>query len=313
VSSSYHVPVLASEVLALLEMRQGQTLLDCTIGGGAHALRLAAVLGRTGRIVGIDQDEEAIAATGEALAKAGPEVILLHGNFRHVRSLLAKAGIERVDGAILDLGVSSHQLDAAERGFSFRFEAPLDMRMDRSMGVTAGEFVNSADKLTLRRIIQELGEERWAAKIAGVIVARRAIQPIRTTKELADIVTDAIPPRARRRDIHPATLTFQSIRAHINQELEALREAIDECVSLLSDGGRIAIIAYQSLEDRIVKQAFVRLSGKCQCPPGLPVCNCGAKRTVDIVTRRPVTAGASEVAANPRARSAKLRVAAKTM
>lgn len=312
-TAAYHLPVLADEAIDLLQARAGQTLLDCTLGGGGHARRFAAVLGPAGRIVGIDRDSDALEEARGALEGSGPGVVLLHGDFRECVRLLASVGIHRVDAALMDLGVSSHQLDVAERGFSFRLPAPLDMRMDRSGGTTAADIVNGAPEAEIRRILTEYGEERWAARIAKVIVARRAARPFETTTDLADVVTGAIPAGARPRDIHAATRSFQGLRIAVNDELGALRDAVDACVDLLSPGGRLGVMSYHSLEDRIVKQAFVRLSGRCQCPPGLPVCRCGAVQRIEIVTRKPVMASASEVAANPRARSARLRVAAKTM
>jgi 16S rRNA (cytosine1402-N4)-methyltransferase len=238
-------------------------------------------------------------------------IIPIRGNFRNISNLLDERSIASVDGILLDLGVSSHQLDAGERGFSFRAEAPLDMRMDPEAGETAAELIARLDEREMVRILFELGEERWAARIARFIVDRRARAPLLTTRQLADVVLAAVPKGARPADIHPATRVFQALRIAVNDELGALRDALDAGVNRLARGGRIAVISYHSLEDRIVKQAFARFAGKCECPPGLPVCQCGAAEVVRLATRKPVVPSATEIAANPRARSAKLRVAEK--
>lgn len=310
-SRPYHVPVLADEVLDFLAPRPGQTVIDGTLGGGGHALRLGEKLQPTGRLVVIDQDPAALEEAENRLKGLSLTIIPIRGNFRNLSRLLDERSIGSVDGILLDLGVSSHQLDAGERGFSFRAEAPLDMRMDPESGETAAELLARLDERELVRIFFELGEERWAARIARFIVDRRAREPILTTRHLADTVLAAVPKGARPADIHPATRVFQALRIAVNDELGALRDALDAGVNRLARGGRIAVIAYHSLEDRIVKQAFARFAGKCECPPGLPVCRCGAIEVVRVVTRKPVVPSAAEIAANPRARSAKLRVAEK--
>jgi 16S rRNA (cytosine1402-N4)-methyltransferase len=311
VSRAYHIPVLADEVLDLLAPRPGQTVIDGTLGGGGHALRLGEKLQPTGRLVVIDQDPAALEEAENRLKGLSLSIIPIRGNFRNLSSLLDERSIASVDGVLLDLGVSSHQLDAGERGFSFRAEAPLDMRMGPTEGETAAELLARLDERELTRILFEFGEERWAARIARFVVDRRSHDPIWTTKQLADVVMAAVPKGARPADIHPATRVFQALRIAVNDELGALRDALHSAVRLLARGGRIAVISYHSLEDRIVKQAFARFAGKCECPPRLPICQCGATEVIRLVTRKPVVPTAGETAANPRARSAKLRVAEK--
>ncbi len=308
-TDAYHTPVLAGEVVRLLNPQPGHTVVDATAGGGGHALLLGQRLAPDGVLVVVDQDREALEATRARLHDLSPTIIPIQGNFRNLPALLDQHGIGMVHGVLLDLGVSSHQLDAGERGFSFRTDAPLDMRMDPTRGVPASELLNETDARELTRILSEWGEERWAARIARFIVEARNTQPVRTTGELADLVKAAIPRKAWPPDIHPATRTFQAIRIAVNDELGALEEGLEGAVSRLQPGGRIAVIAYHSLEDRIVKHAFQRFAGRCQCPPGLPVCRCGARRIVEIITRKPVLPDQIEVRQNPRARSARLRAA----
>lgn len=309
--SAFHTPVLADSVVRLLQPRPGQTFVDGTLGGGGHALRIGERLQPGGTLVTIDQDQAAHTTAGAHLQSLTLTIIPVQDNFRKMPALLDAVGVGLVDGILLDLGVSSHQLDAGERGFSFRADAPLDMRMNPEAGETAAALLARLEEREMARIFREYGEERWAARIAKFIVERRAREPIATTKQLADLAAAAIPKRAQPRDIHPATRVFQSLRIAVNQELEALQEGLNGGIERLAPGGRIAVIAYHSLEDRIVKQTFARLSGRCQCPPGLPVCRCGAQRIVDILTRKPVTPTEEEIQQNPRARSAKLRVAEK--
>jgi 16S rRNA (cytosine1402-N4)-methyltransferase len=240
-------------------------------------------------------------------------IIPIRGNFRDLSSFLDERSIPFVDGILLDLGVSSHQLDAGERGFSFRSDAPLDMRMDPTSGESAAELLARLDEPELSRIFWEYGDERWAARIAKFIVDRRANEPIVSTKQLADVVMAAVPKAARPDRIHPATRVYQSLRISVNDELGALQEALDAGIARLAPEGRIAVISYHSLEDRIVKQTFGRFAGRCQCPPGLPMCQCGATEVVKIITRKPVIPTATETTVNPRSRSAKLRVAEKKL
>jgi 16S rRNA (cytosine1402-N4)-methyltransferase len=313
VNRPYHIPVLAEEVISLLQPHPGQIFVDGTLGGGGHASRIAEHLQPGGTLVVIDQDPTALEAGQAALSALHLTIIPIHGNFRNMRSLLDAHGIGKVSGILLDLGVSSHQLDAGERGFSFRMDARLDMRMDPTQGETAGEWLERASEAEITRVLWDYGEERWAARIAKFIIEQRQRSPIATTKQLADLVSAAIPKKAQPRDIHPATRAFQGIRIHINDELGALQTALQEGIDCLAAGGRIGVISYHSLEDRMVKQAFVRLTGRCQCPPGLPICQCNAKAVVTLVTRKSVVPGEAEIKANPRSRSARLRVAEKLL
>jgi 16S rRNA (cytosine1402-N4)-methyltransferase len=261
--------------------------------------------------VGIDQDDAALAAAADVL-RLGQQALLIKGNFGDLDRLLAEAGLAYADGFLFDLGVSSPQLDFAERGFSYHTDAPLDMRMDpESGGITAGEVVNTYDEADLARVIRDFGEERWASRIAAFITAARARRPLKTTGELVEVIKDAIPASARRSGQHPARRTFQALRIEVNRELERLETALRSAVRWLSASGRVAVISYHSLEDRTVKRVFAELSKGCVCPPDLPVCRCGFKPVVRVVTRKAIMPSAEEVAANPRARSAKLRVAEK--
>lgn len=310
-SRPYHLPVLADEVVHFLRPRPGCTVVDGTAGGGGHALLLSEMLQPNGTLILVDQDPEALLEVRIRLEKCEITIKYCHGNFRCVRSLLAEHSVAKVDGILLDLGVSSHQLDAAERGFSFRRDAPLDMRMDATSGEPASELLARLSEREIAQMLLELGEERWAARIAQFIVRERQQTPILTTAHLARIVAAAIPKSAQPPDTHAATRTFQALRIAVNDELSALEEGLNGGVESLANGGRIAVISYHSLEDRIVKKAFTRLAGACQCPPGLPVCMCGAKQTVRIVTRKPIVPSDDEIRRNPRARSAKMRVAEK--
>ena len=305
------MPVMVDEVLSFLQPQSGQTLIDCTVGGGGHALEIVKRILPDGKLIGIDQDVAALSASRDVLKQYAGNVILEKGNFAELEEIARRLGIQSADGVVFDLGVSSHQLEAAERGFSFRHDAPLDMRMDPSQPVTARELVNSLPERRLAEIIREFGEERWAKRIAGFIVDRRSRKPIETTRELADIVRAAIPEGARSEHIHPATRTFQALRIAVNRELEVLAAGLDQAIRLMGKGARICVLSYHSLEDRIVKNTFSRHAGKCACPPGLPVCVCGAQKVVKILTRRPVTPSEDEIRRNPRARSAKLRAAEK--
>jgi 16S rRNA (cytosine1402-N4)-methyltransferase len=305
----YHTPVLAAEVVRFLEPRPGQTIVDGTLGGGGHAVLLGERLQPDGRLIVIDQDPEALAAAQDRLSSLNLVIIPIRGNFRDLPAILDGCGVREMHGLLLDLGVSSHQFDAGERGFSFRSDHPLDMRMNPEGGETAADLLARLDEREITRILWEYGEERWAKRIAQFIVEGRAMAPVRSTKQLADLVSRAIPRKAHPPDTHPATRTYQSLRIAVNDELNALQEALDGGISRLAVGGRIAVISYHSLEDRIVKQTFAKMSGRCQCPPKLPICQCGATKTLEILTRKPVVATDHEVNENPRARSAKLRAA----
>lgn len=305
----YHAPVMVHEVLEYLRPRSGGVYADCTVGGGGHSLEIVKRILPDGRLIGIDRDDEALQTASERLSEYSDNVVLAKGNFAELEGIAWRLNLDELDGILLDLGVSSHQLDAAERGFSFRHDAPLDMRMDTSQAVTAQEIVNSFSERRLAELIKEYGEERWAKRIAKFIVERRMHRPIRTTRELSEIVTAAIPAGARSEQIHPSTRTFMALRIAVNRELESLRTGLDAAVKLLAKGGRVVVISYHSLEDRIVKETFVRHAGKCTCPPGFPVCVCGAEKRIQILTRRPIGPSREEIHANPRARSARLRAA----
>jgi len=307
----HHVPVLLHEVLDGLAIREDGTYVDCTLGGAGHSLEILRRLGPSGRLIGLDQDEAALAAAAERLAPFGDRVRLVKTNFERIAQVVDELQVGPVHGVLMDIGVSSHQLDEAERGFSFHQEAPLDMRMDRSSPVSAATVVNEWPEEELARIIREYGEERWAKRIAQFIVRARAHGPIRTTTELVDVIKAAIPAAARREGGHPARRTFQAIRIAVNDELGALERGLEGAVQVLAPGGRLAVITFHSLEDRLVKQTFARWANPCTCPPGAPVCICGKKPLVRHVTRKPVTASPAELEKNPRSRSAKLRVVEK--
>jgi 16S rRNA (cytosine1402-N4)-methyltransferase len=306
-----HLSVLADEVLALLAPRSGGIYLDGTLGGGGHAELVLAASAPDGRLLGLDQDDEALAAAAARLAPFGKRCRMVKRNFSELATVLAEEGIEAVDGILLDLGVSSHQLDTAARGFSFQADAPLDMRMDQAAAVTAAELVNSLPEAELARIIREYGEERWAKRIAAFVVTARQEAPLATTRQLADLVRGAIPRACHEDRIHPATRTFQALRIAVNDELGVLERGLAAALQALRPGGRLAVISFHSLEDRIVKHRFREWALDCHCPKGLPICQCGAVPLVRVLTGRPVTAGDAELAENPRARSAKLRAAEK--
>lgn len=305
----YHTPVLVREVVASLQCRQGGVYVDGTIGGAGHAAAILEATAPDGKLIGIDKDAAAIAEAGNRLAAFGSRFILAKGNFADMGKILHRLGIAQADGILLDLGVSSRQLDAPERGFSFSQSAPLDMRMDQEHGMDAYTLINTYPEKELVGIIRKFGEERMAGKIARTIVARRKTAPIETTAELASLVASAIPARMKGFRIHPATRTFQAIRIAVNHELEDLRGGIESSIEMLKPGGRISVISFHSLEDRIVKDAFVTGAKRCTCPSDLPMCVCGKKAELKVITRKPITPGDLETAANPRARSAKLRTA----
>ena len=305
----FHRPVMVNEVVAALRLRPGALILDGTVGGGGHAEAILEKTSPDGVLVGIDADAEALCEAKSRLNRFGNRAILLKGNFAEMETMLMEQKIGKVDGILLDLGVSSHQLDSAERGFSFSREAPLDMRMDVSRPKSASDLVNALPWEELARIIKGFGEERMAGRIARAIVAERERAPIRTTTDLAGIVVRALPPGTERQKIHPATRTFQALRIAVNDELTSLKTALDDGSERLRPGGRFAVISFHSLEDRIVKNAF-RAAGKgCTCPPDLPICCCNSKPKLRLVTRKPVTPDDEEIRCNPRARSAKLRAA----
>ena len=302
-----HEPVMREEVLSWLVGNKSGVYVDGTIGGAGHAR--AILEATTGRLVGIDCDEDALAASAEKLASFGSRVVLVKANFADLSLVLADLQIDQVDGVLLDLGVSSHQLDAAHRGFSFSRCAPLDMRMDRDLKLCAYDIVNDFTPTALAKIIRVYGEEKMAARIAQTIARKRRIAPIGTTSELADLVTSVMPARMRQLKIHPATRTFQALRIAVNAELDRLPRGIESAVAALKSGGRLAVISFHSLEDRIVKNTLRDLAASCVCPRDIPYCVCSKKAVVNILTRKAATPPDAEIRRNPRARSAKLRVA----
>ena len=303
-----HVPVLTGEVLDGLNLTAGATVVDCTIGLGGHAEEILERSSPGGRLIGLDVDAEALSIARRRLERFGERVALIHGNFADLRGLLSEAGVGRVDGVLLDLGLSSYQLESASRGFSFRLEGPIDMRMDRGMPRTAAALVNELDRRRLEDLIRKYGEERWAGRISRAIERERKKKPIETTVELADLISRCVPRRGRMR-IHPATRTFMALRIATNDELANLEKGIHAAADTLRPGGRMCVISFHSLEDRIAKTEFKRLSVSCSCPPGFPVCRCENEPLLKVITRRPITPAPDEVAANRRARGAKLRIA----
>lgn len=301
-----HYSVLLTETIRELNIRPDGIYMDGTLGGGGHSLEICKRL-TSGHLYGIDQDDAAIEAAGERLKDVSEKVTILRGNYCGAQSMLGELGITKVDGIVLDLGVSSYQLDTEERGFSYRFDAPLDMRMDRRSSLTARDIVNGYSESDLYRIIRDYGEDRFARNIAKHIVAARQKAPIETTFELNDIIKGAIPAKMRQ-DGHPSKQTFQAIRIECNSELDVLKNSLDTFIDMLNPGGRICIITFHSLEDRIVKSAF-RLNEKpCTCPPEFPVCVCGKKSKGTVITKKPILPGDDELAVNSRSKSAKLRV-----
>jgi len=283
---------------------------DGTAGGGGHSFEIARRL-TTGRLIAIDQDEAAIKAASAKLAPLGERALVVRNNFRHVADVLDTLGIQEIDGILLDLGVSSYQLDTPERGFSYMADAPLDMRMDMRAEKNAYDVVNGYSENDLRRILFEYGEERFAGRIASRIVQARAEHPIETTGELTALIKSAIPAAARDGGHHPAKRSFQAIRIEVNSELDVIRPALEAAMKRLRPGGRMAVITFHSLEDRMVKQTFADMASGCTCPKGLPVCVCGKKPQVKVISRKPILPDEAELADNPRSRSAKLRVAEK--
>lgn len=305
-----HKPVLLDECLDALHIRPDGIYVDGTLGRAGHSLEIAKRL-TTGRLICLDRDETAIDAAKLRLADYMDRVTLVHSNFSRLGDVLAEQGVAGVDGMLFDLGVSSPQLDEARRGFSYMHDAPLDMRMDQTAALTARDVVNDWSYEDLRRILFEYGEERYAPAIAKAIVKRRQESPIETTGQLVSIIRAAMPPAALREKQHPAKRTFQAIRIAVNDELGELPPMLQAASQLLAPGGRLAVISFHSLEDRIIKKTLQELSTGCTCPPNFPVCVCGKKPKMKLVTRKPIVAGAAELVYNPRARSAKLRVAEK--
>lgn len=311
-----HTPVLLAECLEAIELQPQHVFVDATLGGAGHSIEAAKRLGPGGTLIGIDQDEVALAAARarlESLPESErPNLELLRGNFGDMDSLLVSAEVPGVDAFLFDLGVSSVQIDTPSRGFSFKESAPLDMRMDPGkQTLTAEEIVNTYNAADLTRIIREYSDEKWASRIASFIVRARQERPLKTSDELVDIIKAAIPASARRAGGHPAKRTFQALRIEVNGELDVLKRGLEAAVRWLNPGGKLAVISYHSLEDRIVKDLFHSYADRCTCPPDFPVCMCGKKPILDVVTRKPIVASEEEVSRNSRARSAKLRVARK--
>ena len=304
----FHEPVLVEEVLFFVPRREKAVYLDGTIGGGGHARRILEETSPDGRLIGIDRDEEAIAASEARLRDFEGRFVLVRDNFSRMAVVLSEMGVGKVDGILLDLGVSSHQLDTPGRGFSFSGSGPLDMRMDPGEGERAFDLLQKLDEKALKRLLRQYGEENEASKIARAIVASRDASAIETTAGLAAIVAGAVSPRRRRGKTHPATKTFQALRIAVNRELENLQKALEEGVDLLNRGGRFLVISFHSLEDRLVKESFRAFENPCTCPPDFPRCVCGRERKGIVLTKRPVMPREEEIRTNPRARSARLRV-----
>ena len=303
-----HKSVLLKETIDGLNVKPDGIYVDCTLGGGGHSYEVCVRLGEKGSIIGIDQDEAAIAAAGVRLKDFGEKVTIVRSNYCNVKSVLHELGIDRVDGIMLDLGVSSYQLDTAERGFSYREDAPLDMRMDRRQVMTARDIVNDYSEMALYCVIRDYGEDKFAKNIAKHIVRERSRRTIETTGELTEIIRGAIPMKYQKKGGHPAKRTFQAIRIELNRELEVLKNSLDDMIEILNSGGRLCIITFHSLEDRIVKSTFRKNENPCTCPSDFPVCVCGKVSKGRVITRKPVLPGEAEISGNSRAKSAKLRI-----
>ncbi|MBO5165568.1 MAG: 16S rRNA (cytosine(1402)-N(4))-methyltransferase RsmH [Lachnospiraceae bacterium] len=302
-----HYSVLLEETIENLNIRPDGIYVDGTLGGGGHALEVVKKLADKGRFYGIDQDDAAISAAGERLAAYQDKITLIRSNYCHMQTVLKERGVEKVDGIVLDLGVSSYQLDTEERGFSYRFDTELDMRMDRRQSLTAKDIVNGYAEMELFRIIRDYGEDQFAKNIAKHIVKAREEKAIETTGELNEIIKAAIPAKMRQNG-HPSKKTFQAIRIECNRELEVLRDSLDTMMEMLNPGGRLCIITFHSLEDRIVKSAFKKQENPCTCPPEFPVCVCGKQPLGKVITKKPILPSAEELEENSRSKSAKLRV-----
>lgn len=303
-----HTSVLLQETIDGLNIRPDGVYVDGTLGGGGHSYEIASRLSDRGQLIGIDQDEAAITAAGERLKEFGDRVIIVRSNYRNTKSILQSLQIEKIDGMMLDLGVSSYQLDTEERGFSYRYDAPLDMRMDKRQTLTARDIVNGYSEMELFRVIRDYGEDKFAKNIAKHIVAARQQSPIETTGQLNEIIKAAIPAKMRAEGGHPSKRTYQAIRIECNKELEVLRDSLEELIGLLNPGGRLCIITFHSLEDRIVKSAFKKAENPCTCPPSFPVCVCGKVSQGRVITNKPILPGEEELERNSRAKSAKLRI-----
>ena len=303
-----HKSVLLNETIDGLNIKPDGIYVDGTLGGGGHAYEVCRRLGEKGSIVGIDQDAAAIEAASARLKDFGEKVTIVRSNYCDMKSKLHELGIDKVDGIVLDLGVSSYQLDTAERGFSYREDAPLDMRMDTRQKMTARDIVNDYTEADLYRVIRDYGEDKFAKNIAKHIVQARAVKPVETTAELSEIIRASIPMKFQKKSGHPAKRTFQAIRIELNRELDVLRDSLDDMIDLLNPGGRLCIITFHSLEDRIVKSAFRKNENPCTCPPDFPVCVCGKKSKGSIITKKPILPSEEELEYNSRSKSAKRRI-----
>ena len=303
-----HKSVLLNETIDGLNIKPDGIYVDGTLGGGGHAYEVCRRLGEKGSIVGIDQDAAAIEAASARLKDFGEKVTIVRSNYCDMKSRLHELGIDKVDGIVLDLGVSSYQLDTAERGFSYREDAPLDMRMDTRQKMTARDIVNDYTEADLYRVIRDYGEDKFAKNIAKHIVQARAVKPVETTGELSEIIRASIPMKYQKKSGHPAKRTFQAIRIELNRELDVLRDSLDDMIDLLNPGGRFCIITFHSLEDRIVKSSFRKNENPCTCPPDFPVCVCGKKSKGSIITKKPILPSEEELEWNSRSKSAKLRI-----
>lgn len=303
-----HKSVLLNETIDGLNIKPDGIYVDGTLGGGGHAYEVCRRLGEKGSIVGIDQDAAAIEAASARLKDFGEKVTIVRSNYCDMKSKLHELGIDKVDGIVLDLGVSSYQLDTAERGFSYREDAPLGMRMDTRQKMTARDIVNDYTEADLYRVIRDYGEDKFAKNIAKHIVQARAVKPVETTAELSEIIRASIPMKFQKKSGHPAKRTFQAIRIELNRELDVLRDSLDDMIDLLNPGGRLCIITFHSLEDRIVKSAFRKNENPCTCPPDFPVCVCGKKSKGSIITKKPILPSEEELEYNSRSKSAKLRI-----
>ena len=303
-----HVSVLLHETVDGLNVRPDGIYVDATLGGGGHAFEVCNRLNDKGRFIGIDQDADAIEAAGKRLAGFGEKVTIIRSNYRDMRPQLQNIGVGKVDGIVIDLGVSSYQLDTAKRGFSYRMDAPLDMRMDQRQKMTASDIVNSYSEAELYRVIRDYGEDKFAKNIAKHIVAEREKGPVETTGQLNEIIRRAIPMKIQKTSGHPSKRTFQAIRIELNHELDVLRDSLDDMINMLNPGGRICIITFHSLEDRIVKSSFRKNENPCICPSHFPVCVCGKTSKGRVVTRKPILPSKEEMESNSRSKSAKLRI-----
>lgn len=305
-----HVSVLLNETVNSLCIKPDGIYVDGTLGGGGHSFEIASKLSKRGRLIGIDRDEDALAAAKKRLS-VFDNVTYVHDNFSNIKEILKNEGIDRIDGAVVDLGVSSYQLDCSERGFSYMEDAPLDMRMDRSSGFTAHNVVNTYSQEELSRIFFEYGEEKFSKKIAKLIIEHRNQKSIDTTLELVEIIKKAIPEKLRQKGSHPAKRVFQAIRIEVNSELDPLKKSLSDFFDCLSSGGRLAVITFHSLEDRIAKKTFQSFTGGCTCPKDFPICVCGNKPTGKVITNKPILPSDDEITYNKRSKSAKLRVCEK--